>query len=203
MSKVYGFNEEGYRRVVDATRRVLKTPRVGAQRRRLWPVIGEDVGDLLVEITEADPYQLLDDGYTHRPVAFYRGEPPNNHDILATVLKSPFCSRFDRTDRLIAVRTNLVRNVHWTGSRVWVRKVGKCYQIVSDGVCLWAFAVTQQAISQGNKGYVELFEDGPIVEALSETSIDEATACKVLFDDHAQQFVIFAQACPPVPPEGT
>jgi hypothetical protein len=70
-------------------------------------------------------------------------------------------------------------------------------------VCLWAFAVTQQVISQGNEGLVELFEDGPIVEAISETSIDEATACKVLFDDQAQRFVIFAQACPPAPSEGT
>lgn len=37
--KVYGFDEAGFRRVVEATQRVLKTPTVGSQRRRQAPVI--------------------------------------------------------------------------------------------------------------------------------------------------------------------
>ncbi|WLD13123.1 hypothetical protein [Planctellipticum variicoloris] len=37
--KVFGFNEAGYRRVVEATQKVLKTPTVGSQRRRQPPVV--------------------------------------------------------------------------------------------------------------------------------------------------------------------
>lgn len=36
--KVYGFNEDGFRRVVEATRRVLGTPTKGSQQRRQPPV---------------------------------------------------------------------------------------------------------------------------------------------------------------------
>ncbi|MBX3438021.1 MAG: hypothetical protein KF861_11065 [Planctomycetaceae bacterium] len=40
MSKVFGFDESGFERVKEATRRVLGTPRVGSQRRRQVPVVG-------------------------------------------------------------------------------------------------------------------------------------------------------------------
>lgn len=49
-NKVYGFDEAGYNRVREATRRTLSTPRVGSQRRRQSPVLtgaratGEDNG---------------------------------------------------------------------------------------------------------------------------------------------------------------
>lgn len=40
--RVYGFDEDGYRRVKEAARIVLGPPRVGAQRRRQAPVLGKD-----------------------------------------------------------------------------------------------------------------------------------------------------------------
>lgn len=39
-TKVWGFNEEGFNRVLEATRRVLRTPTTGSKRRRQPPVIG-------------------------------------------------------------------------------------------------------------------------------------------------------------------
>lgn len=39
-TKVWGFNEEGFNRVLEATRRVLRTPTAGSRRRRQTPVIG-------------------------------------------------------------------------------------------------------------------------------------------------------------------
>jgi len=39
-NKVYGFNEDGFRRVVKATQSVLRTPTVGSQRRRQNAIIG-------------------------------------------------------------------------------------------------------------------------------------------------------------------
>lgn len=39
MAKVFGFSEEGFRKVQQATRRVLGSPRTGAQRRRQSPVV--------------------------------------------------------------------------------------------------------------------------------------------------------------------
>jgi hypothetical protein len=41
-SKVYGFSEEGFRRVREATNRVLGTPQSGTKRRRQPPVITGD-----------------------------------------------------------------------------------------------------------------------------------------------------------------
>ena len=41
MAKVYGFNEEGYRRVTEVVRAYNSTPRTGARRRRQSPVLGE------------------------------------------------------------------------------------------------------------------------------------------------------------------
>lgn len=40
MAKVYGFDEEGFRRVRKATRRVLGSPRKGAQQRRQPAIVG-------------------------------------------------------------------------------------------------------------------------------------------------------------------
>jgi len=39
-TKVWGFNEEGFNRVVEATRIVLRTPTTGTKRRRQSPVLG-------------------------------------------------------------------------------------------------------------------------------------------------------------------
>lgn len=39
--KVYGFDEQGFRRVRDAVRRVLGSPRTGSQRRRQPPIVGD------------------------------------------------------------------------------------------------------------------------------------------------------------------
>jgi hypothetical protein len=39
MAKVYGFNEDGYKRVVAAVRSLRSTPRTGARRRRQSPVL--------------------------------------------------------------------------------------------------------------------------------------------------------------------
>lgn len=39
MPPVYGFNEDGFRRVKEATRRILGTPSTGTQRRRQPPVL--------------------------------------------------------------------------------------------------------------------------------------------------------------------
>ena len=47
-SKIYGFNEDGFRRVVEATRRVLKTPTVGSQRRRQPPVLSGGISTEVV-----------------------------------------------------------------------------------------------------------------------------------------------------------
>lgn len=47
-SKIYGFNEDGFRRVVEATRRVLKTPSVGSQRRRQPPVLSGGISTEVV-----------------------------------------------------------------------------------------------------------------------------------------------------------
>jgi hypothetical protein len=44
VAKVYGFNEEGYNRVREATRRVLGQPRVGSQRTARQPVLGGSSG---------------------------------------------------------------------------------------------------------------------------------------------------------------
>lgn len=44
MSKVYGFDEAGFRRVQEATRRTLGGPRVGSQRRRQVPVLSGGTG---------------------------------------------------------------------------------------------------------------------------------------------------------------
>lgn len=41
MAKVYGFNEDGYRRVTEVVRAYNSTPRTGARRRRQSPVLGE------------------------------------------------------------------------------------------------------------------------------------------------------------------
>lgn len=38
-TKVWGFNEEGFNRVTEATRRVLRTPTSGSKRRRQPPVL--------------------------------------------------------------------------------------------------------------------------------------------------------------------
>ena len=48
--RVYGFDEDGFRRVQEATRIVLRTPRTGAQRRRQVPVLGGES----VEITTTE-----------------------------------------------------------------------------------------------------------------------------------------------------
>lgn len=42
--KVWGFNEDGFNRVVEATRIVLRTPTTGARRRRQPPVISSGGG---------------------------------------------------------------------------------------------------------------------------------------------------------------
>lgn len=42
--KVWGFSEEGFKRVREATRRVLRSPVVGAQRRRQTPVLRGEAG---------------------------------------------------------------------------------------------------------------------------------------------------------------
>ncbi len=39
-TKVWGFNEEGFNRVVEATRIVLRTPTTGSKRRRQTPALG-------------------------------------------------------------------------------------------------------------------------------------------------------------------
>lgn len=43
-TKVWGFNEEGFNRVLEATRRVLRTPTTGTKRRRQPPVLGGSGG---------------------------------------------------------------------------------------------------------------------------------------------------------------
>jgi len=43
-TKVWGFNEEGFNRVTEATRRVLRTPTTGTKRRRQPPVLGGSGG---------------------------------------------------------------------------------------------------------------------------------------------------------------
>lgn len=73
--RVFGFDEASYRRVVEATRRTLSTPRVGAQRRRQVPVLsggggggsGDGDGAASWTIAEYDPttgaiLQTLDRG---------------------------------------------------------------------------------------------------------------------------------------------
>lgn len=42
--KVWGFNEDGFNRVVEATRIVLRTPTTGSKRRRQPPVLSSGVG---------------------------------------------------------------------------------------------------------------------------------------------------------------
>lgn len=52
MSRVYGFNEEGFRRVREATNRVLGTPRTGSQRRRQPPVLSGPTKAVIVKPIE-------------------------------------------------------------------------------------------------------------------------------------------------------
>jgi hypothetical protein len=50
MSKIYGFDEDGLRRIREVTRRSERTPRTGAQQRRQAPVIG-GAGELRLAMT--------------------------------------------------------------------------------------------------------------------------------------------------------
>lgn len=58
---LYGFNEEGFRRVREAVRRVLGSPITGAQRRRQVPIIGGGSITILGPCAEYTPDEELDD----------------------------------------------------------------------------------------------------------------------------------------------
>lgn len=100
----------------------------------------------------------------------------------------------------IDVRAEFLVNVLHTGDRFFAVRFGGEYYAVHTGNSLWSEAVTQEAFN--TRGLVELYENGPIVEAHTDTPIPDATACDVEFDDHEQIYKIVAQRCPTEPEVG-
>lgn len=81
-TKVYGFNEEGYNRVREATRRVLGQPRVGSQRTARQPVFSETAirdAELTANLSPASNSKT---GASTASAKFLVPDPDNDGDLM-------------------------------------------------------------------------------------------------------------------------
>ncbi len=128
------------------------------------------------------------------PVAIYRDSHP--YGFAAVRLNADL----DPVGSDLTVYPKLMVGVYYTGTRFFATRIGSQWYAVTTGADFWSQAVTQEAID--GSGDVELFEDGPIVEAEADSTVAASTAVYVEFDDDAQEFVISGVLCPPAPNGG-
>jgi hypothetical protein len=89
--------------------------------------------------------------------------------------------------------------VIYTGSIFWATLLSGDWMVVSTGADYWTTGVTNEAIDANDVGMVELYADGPLIDATSRTSVPITTSVDVEFDDREQLFACTAQDCPPAP----
>lgn len=104
------------------------------------------------------------------------------------------------TEEVVDVHTDFLRNVLHTGVNFLAARILGKWQAVSSGECYWSESMSLNGFS--GSGTVELFEGGPLVEALTDTSIAANTLCDIMFDNQRQIFKITAQTCPSEPEYG-
>lgn len=150
--------------------------------------------DTLVRITETDPYDDVAETYAERPIAVYR----DTGTVEVTRVRATECGAYELNGDAFEVHTDRMRGVHYTNCPpIKVVREAGCWQIDSYGDDFWGEAITLESIAADATGQVELWADGPIVTARSDTSIALGTLCDVDFDDQAQEFKITAQRCQP------
>lgn len=166
----------------------------------LLQAAGEDIP---VEITETD-YDSYDedyDGYYEEKVAVYR----TSHLRTGFNVKRLNDDLEVTGDEFICY-ADFITGVHYTGSQVIARRIGSKYQLITCGTNFWSRALTLEAIDASTDedtnpavGTVEMFENGPLVDARSDTGVAITSYVDLSFDDQAQEFKATAQRCPADP----
>lgn len=182
MSRAYGFDEAGIRRIREVVRRSEKTPRVGAQQRRIQPVLSGAAGTQLCVITQT----LDDDGET--PVAIWRSRYPTGFDAERLL---------DEAE--VELFADYVRSVYFTNEIVRCETIGGKLQIVDHGMTQWTGIATEDIVD-GGPGMVLLdlgSQRPPTTPAMEDVavqcylydpteSISEGSTCLVLWIDSEQ-----------------
>lgn len=110
-TKVWGFNEEGFNRVLEATRRVLRTPTTGTKRRRQPPVLGGGGGG-------CDTQNAIID------IIVFGSPTGGTFDLELTVNSTAETLTFDWNDTAPAVATVLATHTQLASSDVSVSSLG-------------------------------------------------------------------------------
>lgn len=137
---------------------------------------------------------VVTEGDSSIPVAVYR----TSHDEYGFLAR-----KVDRngtpSSAELSVYADFMYGVIYTDSLFWATRFQGRWYVVSTGADFWSTGVTNEAIDTDGTGMVELYEDGPMVDATSRTSVPISTSVDVEFDDREQLFCITAQNCPPTP----
>jgi hypothetical protein len=181
MSRVYGFDESGIRNIREAYWRVKKTPRTGAQQRRIQPVLGGG-GVVLCEITATKD----DDGET--PIPIWRSRFPEGFDAVRLA---------DEAE--VTLHADYVRSVYFTNEIVRCETIGGKLQIRDSGMTQWTgTAVTDITGEFGGDVLLDLGSQRPpgtpeMVDTEvqcylydTQDSVSEGSQCLVLWIDSEQ-----------------
>lgn len=139
------------------------------------------------------------------PVAIYRTSHPTGFNVIALDQ-----DHNEVGAEFLCYADELV-NVHYTDAIVRITRFGSKWQIVTTGENNWEDAFTAEAIDVDTSvgtapetvGNVQMFSNGPVVQAGTSFQISIHTFCQLRFDNQAQKFRIGDQACTVVSNSGT
>jgi hypothetical protein len=152
-----------------------------------WPAPGGTGGrsEIRVRITERNGYDLA---------AVYATSHPNG--LLVVKVDDDDA---DTGDEFTAFVDDNFVGVTWTDRIVRAERRGAETFIIEWGVENWWDAFTGEAIDIDEFGDVQLFSNGPTVQATTRTGIGIDTFCRAFFDTEAQLFYLLGQDCPATP----
>lgn len=123
------------------------------------------------------------------PVAVYKTSHPGGFSVIA------LDENYDEVGSNITCYADELINVHYTGSIVRMQKHGTRFQIVTTGENHWHDAFTNDPIDVDGSGEVQMFDNGPSVQATTGMPVSQYVFCQLLFDNQAQVFYVGNQGC--------
>lgn len=123
------------------------------------------------------------------PVAVYRTSHIGGFDVIA------LDENHDEVGQPFTCYADELVNAHYTDSLVRIQRFGDKWQVVTTGENHWHDAFTNDPIDVDGSGEVQMFDNGPSVQATTGMPVSQYVFCQLLFDSQAQVFYVGNQGC--------
>lgn len=207
MTRAYGFDEAGIRRIREAVRRSEKTPRVGAQQRRIQPVLtGSELQLFQITETVEDEEELEEEDEGTPTWINSVGGSSGIRAVRVTRYRG-WTALPDIDEDEDQIFADFTRGIFFTGDIVVAEKIENRLQIRSESRFQWT-GVAEADITGGTGNvlvqipvpgdglvdYKEVSIEGELYDPAE--SVSEGSQCMMLYMSDEFKFRIIPVACP-------